>query len=277
VTRKRAGLILLLAAALLPSAVSNAFAQQAAGTTGAQLQSAPGGTTGAQEATSCPTPRLSGLPKSPKFTNATIHFTLSNLTVGSTYLVTAGNAEVLGGVVDKPTMKNSFLLPDQGPKNKKIFVKTVLYSDSCDNAPWKLQKKITFKSTTAPAPATPATPATPPAATPNPAAAPAKGAPVPPVALPKVKLPKPITQRAREGEVPGARVIERNVLEWRLDPASPDRIPEVTDHDQVVVVLCSAGYTSSLAAATLQDMGFRSATDVAGGFQAWKAAGLPVG
>jgi rhodanese-related sulfurtransferase len=88
---------------------------------------------------------------------------------------------------------------------------------------------------------------------------------------------RPAQQRAREGEVPGARVIERNVLEWRLDPASPDRIPEVTDHDQVVVVLCSAGFTSSLAAATLQDMGFRNATDVAGGFQAWKAAGLPVG
>ncbi len=88
---------------------------------------------------------------------------------------------------------------------------------------------------------------------------------------------RPAQQRAREGEVPGARVIERNVLEWRLDPASPDRIPEVTDHDQVVVVLCSAGFTSSLAAATLQDMGFRNATDVAGGFQAWKATGLPVG
>ena len=88
---------------------------------------------------------------------------------------------------------------------------------------------------------------------------------------------RPAAQREREGDVPGARVIERNVLEWRLDPASPDRIPEVTDHDQVVVVLCSAGYTSSLAAATLQDMGFRNATDVAGGFQAWKAAGLPVG
>ena len=87
---------------------------------------------------------------------------------------------------------------------------------------------------------------------------------------------RPTAQREREGDVPGARVIERNVLEWRLDPASPDRIPEVTDHDQVVVVLCSAGYTSSLAAATLQDMGFRNATDVAGGFQAWKAAGLRV-
>ena len=88
---------------------------------------------------------------------------------------------------------------------------------------------------------------------------------------------RPAEQRGREGEVHGARVIERNVLEWRLDPASPDRIPEVTDHDQVVVVLCPVGFTSSLAAATLQDMGFRNATDVAGGFQAWKAAGLPVG
>ena len=76
--------------------------------------------------------------------------------------------------------------------------------------------------------------------------------------------------------MPGARVIERNVLEWRLDPASPERIPDVTDHEQVVVLVCSEGYTSSLAAATLQDMGFRNATDLAGGFLAWKAAGLPV-
>ena len=88
---------------------------------------------------------------------------------------------------------------------------------------------------------------------------------------------RPAAQREREGEMPGARVIERNVLEWRLDPASPDRIPEVTGHDQVVVVVCSEGYSSSLAAAALQDLGFRNATDVAGGFQAWKAAGLPVG
>jgi rhodanese-related sulfurtransferase len=77
--------------------------------------------------------------------------------------------------------------------------------------------------------------------------------------------------------MPGALVIERNVLEWRLDPASPDRIPEVTGHDQVVVVVCSEGYSSSLAAAALQDLGYRNATDLAGGFQAWKAAGLPVG
>jgi rhodanese-related sulfurtransferase len=89
---------------------------------------------------------------------------------------------------------------------------------------------------------------------------------------------RPAAQREREGEIPGALVIERNVLEWRLDPASPDRIPEVTGHDQVVVVVvCSEGYSSSLAAAALQDMGFRNATDVAGGFRAWKAAGLPVG
>jgi rhodanese-related sulfurtransferase len=88
---------------------------------------------------------------------------------------------------------------------------------------------------------------------------------------------RPAAQREREGEMPGALVIERNVLEWRLDPASPDRVPDVTGYDQVVVVVCSEGYSSSLAAAALQDMGFRNATDVAGGFQAWKAAGLPVG
>jgi rhodanese-related sulfurtransferase len=88
---------------------------------------------------------------------------------------------------------------------------------------------------------------------------------------------RPAVQREREGEMPGALVIERNVLEWRLDPASADRIPEVTGHDQVVVVVCSEGYSSSLAAAALQDLGYRNATDLAGGFQAWKAAGLPVG
>jgi rhodanese-related sulfurtransferase len=87
---------------------------------------------------------------------------------------------------------------------------------------------------------------------------------------------RPSEQRGREGEVPGARVIARNSLEWRLDPSSPDRIAEVTGHEQVVVVLCSEGYASSLVAATLQEMGFRNATDVTGGFQAWKAAGLPV-
>jgi rhodanese-related sulfurtransferase len=86
---------------------------------------------------------------------------------------------------------------------------------------------------------------------------------------------RPTEQCEREGGMPGAHVIERNVLEWRLDPASPDRIRDVSGHEQVVVLFCSEGYASSLAAATLLDMGFRNATDLAGGFQAWKAAGFP--
>jgi rhodanese-related sulfurtransferase len=86
---------------------------------------------------------------------------------------------------------------------------------------------------------------------------------------------RPAAQRASEGEVPGALVVERNVLEWRLDPASAARLPEATGHDLRVIVLCSEGYTSSLAAAALHDLGLTRATDVAGGFQAWRAAGLP--
>ena len=85
---------------------------------------------------------------------------------------------------------------------------------------------------------------------------------------------RPAAQRAVEGEVPGAVVIERNVLEWRLDPHSDARLP-VADHALRVLVLCSEGYTSSLAAASLQDLGIRRATDVVGGFAAWRAAGLP--
>jgi rhodanese-related sulfurtransferase len=76
--------------------------------------------------------------------------------------------------------------------------------------------------------------------------------------------------------VPGAIVIERNVLEWRLDPLSASCLAEVTGHDQEVVIMCSEGYTSSLVAATLVDMGFASAADLDGGFQAWAGAGLPV-
>ena len=85
---------------------------------------------------------------------------------------------------------------------------------------------------------------------------------------------RPAAQRAMEGEVPGAVVIERNVLEWRLDPHSDARLA-VADHALRVLVLCSEGYTSSLAAASLQDLGIRRATDVVGGFAAWRAAGLP--
>ena len=86
---------------------------------------------------------------------------------------------------------------------------------------------------------------------------------------------RPAAQRAAEGEVPGALLVERNVLEWRFDPASPARLPEATGHDLQVIVLCSEGYTSSLAAAALQQLGLHRATDVVGGFRAWRAACLP--
>ncbi|GAA2757447.1 rhodanese-like domain-containing protein [Actinopolymorpha rutila] len=90
---------------------------------------------------------------------------------------------------------------------------------------------------------------------------------------------RPSEQRAREGHVegavPGALVVERNVLEWRFDPASDARLPQATGYDVEVLVLCSEGYTSSLAAVALQDLGLHRATDVAGGFVAWAAAGLP--
>ncbi len=86
---------------------------------------------------------------------------------------------------------------------------------------------------------------------------------------------RPGWQRLAEGTVPGAVVIERNHLEWRLDPTSDARIPEAVDHDVAWVVLCSEGYTSSLAAAALQDLGIHGATDVVGGYRAWEAAGLP--
>jgi rhodanese-related sulfurtransferase len=87
---------------------------------------------------------------------------------------------------------------------------------------------------------------------------------------------RPQAQRAAEGQVPGALVIERNVLEWRLDPASDARLPVAGSYDLHVIVMCSAGYTSSLAAASLQDLGLSAATDLDGGFQAWARAGLPV-
>src|SRR3954454_13998805 len=83
-------------------------------------------------------------------------------------------------------------------------------------------------------------------------------------------------QRARDGVVPGAHFHPRNVLEWRLDPASGHADPALADPEARVILLCNEGYSSSLAAATLQDLGFARATDVAGGFQAWRAAGLPV-
>ena len=88
---------------------------------------------------------------------------------------------------------------------------------------------------------------------------------------------RPGWQRDQEGLLPCAVIIERNHLEWRLDPTSAARIPQAVDHDVTWVVVCSEGYASSLAAASLQDLGLRNATDLDGGFRAWKAAGLPVG
>ena len=86
---------------------------------------------------------------------------------------------------------------------------------------------------------------------------------------------RPAAQRAAEGEVPGALAVERNVLEWRFDPASDARLAVATGFDLDVIVLCSEGYTSSLAADALRSLGLHRATDVVGGFHAWAAAGLP--
>ncbi len=86
---------------------------------------------------------------------------------------------------------------------------------------------------------------------------------------------RPAAQRADEGEIPGSTVVERNHLEWRLDPSCDARLPWVTGYDHRVIVFCQEGYTSSLAAAALQDLGLRRATDVIGGFRAWTAEGLP--
>ena len=85
---------------------------------------------------------------------------------------------------------------------------------------------------------------------------------------------RPVEQRRRDGELPGAIVIDRNVLEWRLDPASGSRIAEADDYDRRIVIVCNEGYASSLAAATLRAVGLKRATDLDGGFQALLASGL---
>jgi rhodanese-related sulfurtransferase len=84
------------------------------------------------------------------------------------------------------------------------------------------------------------------------------------------------SQIAADGVIVGALVIARNVLEWRLDPASGHRHPDAPGLGDQVILVCNEGYQSSLAAATLQDLGFARATDLDGGFQAWRAAGLPI-
>lgn len=85
---------------------------------------------------------------------------------------------------------------------------------------------------------------------------------------------RPVAFRAAEGEIPGALVVERNVLEWRFEPAGEWRLPQA-GADARVVVVCNDGYASSFAADTLRRLGVHRATDLAGGFRAWAAAGLP--
>ena len=83
------------------------------------------------------------------------------------------------------------------------------------------------------------------------------------------------SQIEEDGGVPDAKRIPRNVLEWRLDPACEHRDPDLASYDRRVILMCNEGYQSSLAAATLKDLGIENATDMIGGFQAWRDAGLP--
>ncbi len=155
------------------------------------------GTTGPQ---TCPTPKLKGLPKSPKFTNATIHFKLINVTPGSVYIVRAGDVEVLGATAVGATVKNKFLLPDQGTHDGKVVITTIVDVEDCENAPWKLQKKILYQAVTTPA----AAPGAPAAGTP--AVAPATPVKVPtPKPIAPAKLPKSITQQLPSSGPPPQR------------------------------------------------------------------------
>ena len=87
---------------------------------------------------------------------------------------------------------------------------------------------------------------------------------------------RPAAQRREHGVIPGSISVERNVLEWRLDPTSPNRLRELDDHDGPIVVYCQEGYSSSFAVANLVDLGLADVHDLTGGFDAWAAAGLPV-
>jgi rhodanese-related sulfurtransferase len=86
---------------------------------------------------------------------------------------------------------------------------------------------------------------------------------------------RPEANRREEGELPGSVVLERNVLEWRLDPTSPHRIPDADDPDRRVILVCNEGYASSLAAAALRELGLLRATDLDGGYRAWALAARP--
>jgi rhodanese-related sulfurtransferase len=85
-----------------------------------------------------------------------------------------------------------------------------------------------------------------------------------------------VEQRRETGVIPGSVHVPLSVLYWRLDPASGFDDPRLADPERQVILVCAHGYSSSLAAATLQDLGFARATDIDGGFEAWRAAGLPI-
>jgi rhodanese-related sulfurtransferase len=85
-----------------------------------------------------------------------------------------------------------------------------------------------------------------------------------------------LEQRRKHGDIPGAITMSMTVVPWRLDPQSPWKIPEITDHDSRVIVVCQEGYSSSLSAAWLRDLGMRRVADIEGGFEAWRDAGLPI-
>ncbi len=260
--RMRVGLITLISAALLTAGAQAAFAlptttsDSTGATAGAQQSTTPAdaaGTTGAQQATACPTPRLKGLPKNPKFTNATIHFTLTGMTSGASYLVRAGAAEVLGRAATGHVVKDQFLLPDQGTLSKKLMITVIVDSQNCDNAPWKLQKAIRYKAVAAPvAPAAPKVPAAPKA----PAAPATSHAPVPALtkapAVKAPKLPKPITELLPQSGPPPSRrawltpIDNGSRLDTKLSAPELNRLERKTQKAQSSQALLGLGIVGGL-------------------------------
>jgi hypothetical protein len=200
VTGIRVRLTFLISVAFLAVGAQDAFAQ-------ADPVGTATGTTGAQQSSTCQTPRLKGLPKTAQLANATVHFKLTRVPTGGYYVVRVADAEVAGGTATGSAVKGQFVLPDQGTHDGKVLVAIIVETDSCSNAPWKLEKRILYKAAPAPAPAkapaqAPATPAT---------GAPAAGAPTAPAKVapqPRIKLPKsqkPLTQRLPDTGPPPSR------------------------------------------------------------------------
>jgi hypothetical protein len=221
--------------------------------TGAQASYAalgPTGTTGAtgaqQTTTTCPTPKLK-VPKRNVSSGATVKFKLTNMTTGAGYIIRAGTLEVWGGAATTPTVKASFLFPYSGTKDRKSVIAAVIDSETCDNAPWKIEKKVQYRAD--PALATPAEPATP--TTPAPAAVtPAKPIPTPtptPTPIKPPKLPKPLSQRIpKTGPPLGQRVwltpIDTGArLDQRLPPPVLSRLERKADEASSTTALVGLG------------------------------------